>query len=189
MAARMRVSIGESPAPVWGFASIERVPVEHNQGRFSSHIERFLVCRSSSSFGFELGRKTGTFRTFFECKPFDLIVEKLPSGAKEIGLTTQAAQAAMESRLRSARLYNGSEREYLYVRVNVVGAAFSVALHFNKWTIDPTTTEQSAATTWRHGFLGTHGDNSGYVLSAVAEAMDKFLVEYLRVNEEACGSN
>ena len=44
------------------------------------------------------------------------------------------------------------------------------------------------ASTWHSGAVGTHGDDASYILSAVSRYMDRFLVEYLRVNEEACGT-
>ena len=37
------------------------------------------------------------------------------------------------------------------------------------------------------GSTGTHGGDAGFILSAVSQHLDKFLVEYLRVNEENCG--
>ena len=33
-----------------------------------------------------------------------------------------------------------------------------------------------------------HGGASEYILQGVSEALDEFLVEYLRANEQACGS-
>ena len=46
------------------------------------------------------------FRFFNECRPMRLIVERLPATAAEINLTEAALQAAVESRLRSARLFD-----------------------------------------------------------------------------------
>ena len=45
------------------------------------------------------------------------------------------------------------------------------------------------ATTWVRGSAGTHGGDAGYIRSGVSEYMDTFLLEYLRVNEEACPGN
>ena len=44
------------------------------------------------------------FRLFNNCDPMGLLVEGLGSDATEIGLTEGAIRAAVESRLRSARL-------------------------------------------------------------------------------------
>ena len=35
---------------------------------------------------------------------------------------------------------------------------------------------------------GTHGGDDGFIVQSVSELLDTFLVEYLRVNDEACGS-
>ena len=44
----------------------------------------------------------------------------------------------------------------------------------------------SQSTTWRIGTYGTHGGDAGYILQALSEKLDKFILEYLRVNESAC---
>ena len=41
--------------------------------------------------------------------------------------------------------------------------------------------------TWQSGSTGTHGTDSSFILSNVSRHLDKFLAEYLRVNEEDCG--
>ena len=43
------------------------------------------------------------------------------------------------------------------------------------------------ATTWKHGRIGTHAGDGDYILQSVGIAVDNFVLEYLRVNEEACG--
>ena len=128
------------------------------------------------------------FRLFNHCGPLDFVVEGLPTGASEIGLTESSLQAAVESRLRAARLFDEDVLPYLYLNVNVFGAAFSIDLRFNKTVDDVATDLRRQATTWQVGGTGTHGKNAGYIRSAVSEFMDQFLVEYLRVNEEACSS-
>ena len=47
----------------------------------------------------------------------------------------------------------------------------------------------SFAQTWRTGEIGTHGRDAGYILQGISEHLDKFIVEYLRVNEGACNGN
>ncbi len=125
------------------------------------------------------------FRLFNECRPMRLIVEGLPAAAAEIDLTEAAIQAAVESRLRSARLYDADARPYLYVNVNVVGRAFSIGLEYLKFLYDQVTDETNFATTWDSGAAGTSG-SATFILSSLARHMDRFLVEYLRVNESAC---
>ena len=128
------------------------------------------------------------FRLFNECRPMRLLVESLPADAAELGLTKASIQVAVESRLRSARLYDSESTfgPYLYVNVNVVGRAFHASLEYNKLVRDPASDVPGTATTWDIRSTGTHGADSSYILSAISELMDRFLVEYLRVNESAC---
>lgn len=134
--------------------------------------------------------KRDRFQLFNRCKPMVLSVGLSPAAAK-IGLTKKSVQAAVESRLRSARLYasevTSKATTVLSVRVDVAGRAFAIRLGYEKWLYDPRFAVQGGvATTWSLGTIGTHGEDSGYILSSIAELMDRFLVEFLRVNEEAC---
>ena len=126
------------------------------------------------------------FELFNYCYPMSLVVEGLPSGAAEINLTDESIQAALESRLRSARLYDSEGIDWLYIGVNVVGAAFSIELKFFKRVHDVDSDETGSAATWDIASTGTHGGDAGYILSSISMYMDRFLVEFLRVNEEAC---
>lgn len=127
------------------------------------------------------------FELFSDCQPIYLIAGDLTPAAVEIGLTKEAIQAAVESRLRSAQLYNPeASTPFLYVYVHVVGIAFHIDLEYNKQLLDPASGLTSRATTWSAGTTGTHGRDASFILAAVAELMDLFLVEFSRVNEEAC---
>ena len=126
------------------------------------------------------------FELFANCEPMDLIVEGLGSDATEIGLTEEKIQAAVESRLRSARLYDSNAYPYLYVNVNVIGIAFNISVEYKKIVIDSASGHEFPATTWTTGSTGTNGRESSYILSSISEHLDRFLVEFLRVNEEAC---
>ena len=93
----------------------------------------------------------------------DLVVLDLPGvGAAEIGLTEAALQAAVESRLRSARLYDADAGSYLYVNVNVVEKVFGLNLGYRKFVYDQVAGESGFATTWD---IGQHrqgwGDRRG----------------------------
>ena len=117
----------------------------------------------------------------------NLLVEELPTDAAEIDLTRAAIQAAVESRLRSARLYDAGASSYLYVNVNVVGRAFALDLGYRKFVYDQVAGESGSATTWEMGYAGTAGrTGAAFILSGLAGMMDSFLVEYLCVNESAC---
>ena len=77
------------------------------------------------------------FQLFNECKPMRLTVEGLPDDAGKIRLTQEQVRTAVESRLRSARLYDAAELPYLYVNVNVFGPAFGrVRVEYNKYFLD-----------------------------------------------------
>ena len=127
------------------------------------------------------------FKLFSACQPMYLVVEGMAPDASEIGLTEESVRAAVESRLRAARLYDAEATHLLYVNVNVVGPVFHVALALNKRVYDLSSDTINLATTWHTGATGTHGGDAGYILSAVSRHMDRFLVAFFRVNEAACG--
>ncbi len=126
------------------------------------------------------------FELFTDCAPLDVSVSGLESDAAEIGLAEESVQAAVESRLRFARLYSAESPNWLGVHITVVGVAFSVLLQFHKGRFDQVSGEAGWATTWLDGSVGTHGGDAGFIRSSVAEYMDQFSVEYLRVNDAAC---
>ena len=127
------------------------------------------------------------FDLFADCRPMHLAVESLSPAASKIGLTKEAIRAAAESRLRSARLYHSiRSAPYLYINVNVVGRGFSISLEFKKDVYDLLSGNRGLATTWDRGGTGTHGGYANFLLSSISRHMDKFLVEFLRVNEKAC---
>ena len=129
------------------------------------------------------------FQLFGNCEPMYVLVEDLGPDARNVGLTGERLRFAAESRLRGARLYQGEPgAPYLYVRVNIVGPAFSVDLQYNKWLFDPASGLGGVAPTWRRGVTGTHGRTAEYIVSALSGLLDQFLTEYLRVNERVCGN-
>ena len=90
----------------------------------------------------------------------------------------------------AARLYDADAGPSFYVNVHVGERVFVLALKYRKGVYDPISTESGYATTWELGGAGTHGrDGAAYILSGLAGYMDRFLVEYLRVNESACDSS
>ena len=97
------------------------------------------------------------FRLFNECRPMDLRVEDVSADAAEIGLTTASIQAAVESRLRSARLYDADAGPFLYVNVNVVRRVFALDLGYEKIVYDQVTDVSGPASTWESDSAGTHG--------------------------------
>ena len=76
--------------------------------------------------------------------------------------------------------------------INVVDRAFNVQVHFVRKVVFvlPFREEDDKlfgpASTWDTGSTGTHGNDPSYILSSVVRHTDKFIDEYLRVNESAC---
>ena len=130
------------------------------------------------------------FELWNDCRPMELVVENLPEDAAQIGLTEERIAIAVRSRLRAARLYEMSAppSPYLYVNVNVFSSSHSISIRYNKFVQDLATGKIYLAPTWQRGGTGTHGEDAGYILSGVAMYMDRFIDEYLRVNEDACRS-
>lgn len=129
------------------------------------------------------------FQLFNQCAAMRLVVEDLPDEASDIGLTEETLQAALESRLRAARLYANrsdlvSAPSYLYLRINQAGRAFSISLEYNK-SVCETNGLCGFAATWHTGSVGMASD-SAYIRSIVTEFTDEFLAEYLKANEAAC---
>ena len=116
----------------------------------------------------------------------DILVADLGADAKEIGLTKESIQAAVESRLRAARLYNSKKIQYLYVSVSVDGPVHIIVFEYNKNVLDNLSQESFPAATWQAATAGEHGHTPAVILSIISRHMDQFLVEYLRVNEKAC---
>ncbi|MDE2887651.1 MAG: hypothetical protein OXR72_05500 [Gemmatimonadota bacterium] len=138
-------------------------------------------------------RKIYDFQLNTKCRGVNLVVEQLSDDARKMGLQKKKIVTAVESRLRSANLYDpnpyGSPeghytpKPYLYVNINVVGPAFSARLELTKYINDPLSGRSGSAATWKQGSLGTHGNRSDYIVSAVRELMDHFVNEWYKVNK------
>jgi len=73
----------------------------------------------------------------------------------------------------------------LYANVNVTTErAFNISFEYRKVLYDFASERSGHATTWDADGVGQ--GSSGYVLSIVSQHTDKFIDEYLRVNEDAC---
>ena len=128
------------------------------------------------------------FKLFNECEPMNLSVEDYnnEAGWADIGLTVDRLQTMAESRLRAARLYDATALPFLYVNVKVVSRGFSLGVDYLKRLYDPVSDESNYAPTWDIGGAGTHGGDAGFILQGLSEDLDRFILEYLRVNEDAC---
>ena len=128
------------------------------------------------------------FRLWNKCGPMSLhVVDPLPD-ALRIGLTKKQVERNIRSRLRAARLYSEDAPVRLDVDAYVHSTAFPIFVRFQKPVIEPLSQNAALAATWyRGGSAGTYGEGGGgYVLSAVARHIDRFIDEYYRVNEDAC---
>ena len=141
----------------------------------------------SEDFGRSVRDEIDRFDLWNACEPIYLLIEGLGDGAVKSGLTHEAITTTVRSRLRAARLYRGSRRSpHLYVNVNALsgGRAFNVFVGFNKPFFDRISGRAGSATTWDTRMVG-QGD-AAYILSLVSQLTDKFIDEYLRVNDSAC---
>ena len=131
------------------------------------------------------------FKLFTHCAAVKLVID-MSSRDTKISLTKESVQTAVESRLRSARIYTSEAPDYFffYVNIAVVGNAFGVDVKLHKKVFDSASQNWAYAPTWWTGSTGVHGNqNANFILSSLSQQVDEFLVEYLRVNEEACQNN
>ena len=156
--------------------------------RYTVLVAALLLTVASASAG-EVSDQD-RFDLWNDCRPMLLVVEGLPDDAAAIGLAEDAITVAARSRLRAARIYTeaGSEAEWssLYINANVVGPAYGISVKYRKYVNDLATMLEGAAITWVSSSTGTHGRDPTYVSSNVAGHIDRFIDEYLRVNEDAC---
>ena len=135
------------------------------------------------------GEDFSRFQLWNACRPMRLAVEGLSPDAATIGLTAQSVEDSARLRLQMARLYDaGAEASapYLYVRVSVVGGAFSVRAQYVKVLHDPVSKSPGMVASWDDSSTGTHGGDAGYIRFFVSAHTDKFIDEYVRVNAESC---
>ena len=109
------------------------------------------------------------------------------SEAKKIGVTEESIRIIAESRLRSARLYTTDGASRLGVYVEGTGACFTTGVVFKKLVLDFETDKPNLAPMWQSGAT-IQSKNKNIVLNVLSQLVDRFLVEYLRVNETACGA-
>ena len=73
------------------------------------------------------------------------------------------------------------------MRVSVVGRGFSTEIQFRKPVLSYG--ELGIATTWEDGKTGIYGNigtGKSFILSGLSELIGKFIVQYLKVNQEYC---
>ena len=113
---------------------------------------------------------------------------KNPKAWLKIGLTKEAIKVTVRSRLRAGRIYGDPALATTVLVVLVIGdpVVFGIEADYFKLLKDEMTGVTQMARTWWRSAVGSHAKDSNAVLSAVSQYTDKFIDEYLRVNEEAC---
>ena len=140
----------------------------------------------ASEFG--VGSERERFHLFTGCRHLLPLVT-----VEDEGAFADSVRAAVESRLRGARLYSDDDPRGLVLRVNVErgdGSTFVIELGLLKPLFDPITGLSSYAHAVlgggrRYGIYGT--GHQGSIREGVADIVDRFINDYLRVNAEACG--
>ena len=120
------------------------------------------------------------------CDQMGLWVGDISDDGISAGLTKEAIEVAVRSRLRAARIYRENAGHWLSVNVTVVGNSFSIITGFNKSVLDIMTNLQYGAPTWSKSGTGFHNGEITFILHQVSRKIDVFIDEYLRVNEDAC---
>ena len=135
------------------------------------------------------------FRLWNECKPLYLHVRNQDQEATKIRLTKEQLEIAARSRLRAARIYAAEVQSgpqlFLYVNVDIgKGGTFLVSLQLWKWLKDELRAIKGfwQATTWNTYAFGTYGQDPTTIVSLVSQLTDRFIDDYLRVNNSACKS-
>ncbi len=133
----------------------------------------------------EVRREDDRSRLWNDCKPMylEVFVTELGDDATAMDLTKEAVEIAVRSRLRAARLYIDlpPDSASLWELVDVIYGAFLspvvtisdgvfvVQIKYKKIVKDLATKQNFTTTTWNTGTFGTHGQDSGFILSAVAQ--------------------
>ena len=136
------------------------------------------------------GTISDRFRLFTRCAPLGISVYVQGDEADEIELTEERVRTMAESRLRAARLYSSDEGlPYLLLTILTLndGPAFVRKVQLSKWLRDDRMTGlEWGSYTWESLGFGTHGGDAGFIMQGLSEDLDKFVLEYLRVNENYC---
>ena len=126
------------------------------------------------------------FELFTECAPVGLFVTVEGSQAEEMGLTEERVRTMAESRLRGARLYT-SAPPYFQVNIGTLdnGPAYMMSAYLWKRLRDMNGYE-AVMPAWYRATFGTDSGDAGFLMQSLSEMLDRFIAEYLRVNEDHC---
>jgi len=155
-------------------------------------VRRLLLMAMMSAVPIGAAANTGDseiserWRLWNDCEPVSIRVAPLAEDTRGIGLTENMLRTTVENRLRGAGIHDGDADVHAWVRVSVVGNAFSVRVLFRPRVHRPGL-GSAFVTTWGMPATGIHGHDIGHVLDVVAERSELFADEYLRINADACG--
>ena len=182
-----------SPAPAWATDVPETSLTRESDPELFDAIRAAINRRRSAEEAEE------AFKLWNDCQPIAFSVHlQGKSEASKIGLTKEAIETAVRSRLRGARIFRNNpdlrsqpltlERNgFLQVSVTLTTASLGMSMRFEKVMRDEASGYVGwTPTGWRRGLLGGHADDGYYVLSAITPEIDGFIDDYLRVNESAC---
>ena len=157
---------------------LELVPVDEEESAIV-HDEEYLKEQA-----LKIIKDSKLFSLYNGCKPMMIFVS---SDDTDEAPTEAEIRVIAEGRLRAARLYEKvSLNSFFEVVVRTTSTAFLVVASYNKRGTDDASGVNSLATTWDDAAFGSHGGNSEYILNAVSNLMDRFILEYMRVNEQDC---
>ena len=122
------------------------------------------------------------FELYNDCKPIGLAVGKVFDDLQSLGISRENVQAAAESRLRASRLYADSVPAFLHV----AASRYAIQLQYRKPLRDMASGETRSLRTFSKSGTVLNGTAAGVMLE-VSNLLDLFLLDYLRVNESACG--
>ena len=120
-----------------------------------------------------------------DCAPIGLSINLEQSENSPAIISESTVRNAVESRLRAARLMDVRSLTYLSIDIRTVGNGFSIVGQLNKPMFDLASEFSFNASAFAYIITGVYSE-SDYLLNALAELMDDFLNNYLRINEPAC---
>ena len=113
-----------------------------------------------------------------------------PKHTKHGRFLTQQVQDTVEGRLRGAEVYDANAIPGLVVSIQTSedpSGLFRISVTYWRFLSSPSLDWSSRAVTW-FDFSAGWGD-SDFILGKLAQVIDRFLAEYLRVRDsEACSS-
>ena len=108
-----------------------------------------------------------------------VLVEELPAAAIQMGLTKEMVKNEAESKLRQAGLSVPTfsyEDPYLFLRLSVVGEAFSLEASLRDYVVLKRDRKIAcAAAIWMKNLTGVHHGDGSVFLEALREVLDSFL--------------